>query len=554
MPREKRRDIKVLIIGIDGASWPLVERWVAEGKLPNIGALVNAGVSGPLTSTTPPYSPPAWSTFMTGCNPGRHGIYDFVAYRDGSYRPSLISGGHRAVPTIWRLLSEAGIRVGVVNVPFTYPPEPVNGFMVSGMDAPAFDARSVFPSDLYDDIQRRFPAYDMSPVSRRGDSYDLTALAGQGTTLVDVALYLHARQPVDVLAFVFPGVDHVSHRCWHARRVRWQDEVVDDILLWTYQQIDAAIGRLLEAVPEEAVKIILSDHGFMGIDTVVNLNGALRDAGLLVYRGESRAGGREARPGRRLLGRLRAAAKQRLSLDAQRWLMRRFGLVRRLNWSLRAGEIDWSKTRIFTAGPFGMLRLNLRGREAQGCVEPGDTAKQVLSEAEAALKRLRGPASGEQLIARLTLRDELYQGERAAEGPDAVVVLKPEVGCYLPPPMQGADTPAVLVRRDAAKAYGVRQEGTHDFDGVLVIAGAKIPSARRAETGIADLAPTLLAMLGQPVPEHMDGTPIREALGEAEVKRRPQRPLANDDEFREAGYTDEDVAEMEERLRSLGYM
>ncbi len=554
MPCEKLREIRALILGIDGASWPLVERWVAEGKLPNIGALLNSGVSGPLTSTTPPYSPPAWSTFMTGCNPGRHGIYDFVAYRGGSYRPSLISGGHRAVPTIWRLLSEAGIRVGVVNVPFTYPPEPVNGFMISGMDAPAFDARSVFPTDLYDDIQGRFPAYDMSPVPRRGDSYDLTALAGQASTLVDVALHLHARQPVDVLAIVFPGVDHVSHRCWHARRVRWQNEVVDDVLLWTYQQTDAAIGRLVEAVPEEAVKIILSDHGFMGIDTVVNLNGALRDAGLLVYRGESRTGGREARSGRRLLGRLRAGAKRSLSLDAQRWLMRRFGLVRRLNWSLRAGEIDWSKTRVFTAGPFGMMRLNLRGREAQGWVDPGDTAKQVLSEAEVALKALRDPASGKRLVARLAPRDELYRGERAAEGPDAVVVLKPAVGCYLPPPMQGADTPAVLVRGDAAEGYGVRQEGTHDFDGVLVIAGARIPSARRARTSIADLAPTLLTMLGQPVPEHMDGTAIAEALGDAEVKRRPQRQLATADESREAGYTDEDVEEIEERLRSLGYM
>jgi predicted AlkP superfamily phosphohydrolase/phosphomutase len=484
---------------------------------------------------------------MTGCNPGQHGVYDFVRYEGGSYQPKLISGAWRAVPTIWRMLSEAGHRVGVVNVPFTYPPEPVSGFMISGLDAPAFDARSVYPTELYDDLIGRFRDYDMSPVPRRGASYDLDALGAQTRTLTDLSLYLAERHPVDVLAVVYPGSDHVAHRCWHSRRVTWGSRTVEDVLLWIYEDIDAALDRLLAAVSDEALKLVISDHGATGIATVMNLNGVLRDAGLLTYRdaGSSSLG---------LLSRLRSRVKKRLSLDTQRWLMRRLPFVRNLNWKLREAEIDWDRTALFTSGPFGMLRLNLKGREGRGIVTPGTQADAVLSRAEEALASLLDDNTGRPFVERLARRQELYSGDRVQDAPDAVVVLRPDAGCYLPPPLQRADTPALIARHTARERFGVRQEGTHAFNGLLVAAGRSVArSGGRVQAALADLAPTILTVLGLPVPAYMDGSVLLDVAGSTGARRGKRVPSTSADS-RGPDYTGADGAEIEERLRSLGYL
>ncbi|MBE9566815.1 MAG: alkaline phosphatase family protein [Proteobacteria bacterium] len=545
--------LRAIIIGIDGGSWPLVDEWTQGGLLPNLASLRARGISGPLTSTTPPYTPPAWSTFMTGCNPGRHGIYDFVAYTGESYRPRLISGAHRSVPSLWRILSDAGLRVGVINVPFTYPPEEVNGYMISGMDAPGFEERSVYPKDIYAEVHAHFPDYNMAPVARKGESYDLDALSSQVDTLVGVALHLQETRPVDVLAIVFSGSDHVSHRCWRTRRVQWRGRTVDDVLLWMYQRIDQAIGRLLELAPGDSLKLVLSDHGFMGIETILNLNGALRDAGLLYYHSAETSSDSKG-PFRRVLSAVRATAKRTLSLDSQRWLMRKIVAVRRLNWHLREAEIDWERTAIFTSGPFGMLRLNQRDREPKGWVEPGKMADEVLQRAETALAALRDPQSNAPLVSRLGRREEFYEGDRADEGPDAVVVLRPDSGCYLPPPLQGASTPALLSAEEGSREYGLHHEGTHAFDGVIIGTGGKALQGQPVRAALADLSPSLLAALDLPVPKHMDGRLIPELCGVTEAPSQSRYEGRTDLPPKAATYSEADEEKLEEHLRSLGYM
>ena len=126
---------RVFIIGWDGATFDLIKPWVADGKLPNIAEVLENGAHGELGSTLPPMTFPAWSSFMTGKNPGKHGIYDFTRLRPGTYDLEFVNGGERKAPSFWKLLSDSGRRVISISVPCTYPPEPVRGIILSGFDA-----------------------------------------------------------------------------------------------------------------------------------------------------------------------------------------------------------------------------------------------------------------------------------------------------------------------------------------------------------------------------------------------------------------------------------
>jgi len=138
---------KLLVIGLDGASLELVSRWASEGLLPSFGRLLKNGSSGTLRSTIPALTPTAWTSLFTGKNPGKHGAYEFLRRRRDSYELDYVRNDLPRLGTIFRLFSDAGKRVAAINVPFTYPPEPINGIMIAGLGAPDND-RFVYPLDL----------------------------------------------------------------------------------------------------------------------------------------------------------------------------------------------------------------------------------------------------------------------------------------------------------------------------------------------------------------------------------------------------------------------
>ena len=135
----------MLVIGLDGAPHPLIERWVAAGQLPHMASLIARGSLTVLNSTIPAHSPPAWASFITGVNPGQHGVLDFVERRKDSYDFRVVRANHINGTSLWRMLSDGGRRVGVMNVPMTYPPEAVNGFLVTGLGTPDYVAYTYPP-------------------------------------------------------------------------------------------------------------------------------------------------------------------------------------------------------------------------------------------------------------------------------------------------------------------------------------------------------------------------------------------------------------------------
>src|SRR6266513_3118045 len=129
---------------------------MAEGSMPNLAKLVNAGVSGKLESVLPPITPPAWTSFMTGKNPGKHGIFHFVEAGVDSYEMDYANGGSRRSPTVWKLLNSAGFSTGTMNIPFTFPPEPLDGFQISGLDTPSDTSQLTPPPELQTELADRF--------------------------------------------------------------------------------------------------------------------------------------------------------------------------------------------------------------------------------------------------------------------------------------------------------------------------------------------------------------------------------------------------------------
>jgi Type I phosphodiesterase / nucleotide pyrophosphatase len=158
---------RLLIIGLDGATFDVITPWAQEGKLPNLRKLLENGAHGALKSTIPPMSPPAWTSFMTGKNPGKHGVFDFTARKPYSYDIEFVNARWRRAETIWKIMSEEGKRICVLGVPFTYPPEAVNGVMISGIDTPATggiaDATAFHPKALYHEIAANLGGYLISP-------------------------------------------------------------------------------------------------------------------------------------------------------------------------------------------------------------------------------------------------------------------------------------------------------------------------------------------------------------------------------------------------------
>src|SRR5215211_5021338 len=212
---------KVVVIGLDAATWTVIRPLMAEGKMPNLAKLMKSGVSGGLESVLPPITPPAWTSFMTGKNPGKHGIYNFIKAERSSYAMTYANATSRRSPTVWKLLNDAGYSVGTMNVPFTYPPEKLNGFQISGMDTPSESSPFIHPPELRDELVENIGGivHDlrflgaMSTDQRRNQVLvEMEKLDQQWTK---AALYLLEHHRQDVMMFVFMSIDTVQHHFWH---------------------------------------------------------------------------------------------------------------------------------------------------------------------------------------------------------------------------------------------------------------------------------------------------------------------------------------------------
>src|SRR5437773_1112216 len=212
---------KVLIVGLDAATWDLAKPWIAQGHMPNLARVMGEGTSGKFQSVLPPITPPAWTSFTTGKNPGKHGIFHFMEAKPDSYALSYTNASSRRTRTVWKTLNDAGFTTGTTNIPFTNPPEHLKGYQMSGMDTPSAKSAFVYPPELRGELEQmlerplqldiRFLGFMNNDERRRSVLDEMRELDEQWTK---VGLHLLQHRTQDIMMIVFMSIDTVQHYFW----------------------------------------------------------------------------------------------------------------------------------------------------------------------------------------------------------------------------------------------------------------------------------------------------------------------------------------------------
>jgi predicted AlkP superfamily phosphohydrolase/phosphomutase len=559
---------QIIVVGLDGATFDLILPWVQEGLLPNMARMLREGAAGTLLSTVPPMTAQAWTTFMTGKNMGKHGVVDFVMRRPEGYGLQMVNAASRRSETLWGYLSGLGMQVGVLNMPMTYPPEPVNGFLVSGMDTPSDESCFTYPPELQEELQARFPGYTIETRSfplvygpRQDRGRLLQELIHSEEERYQVGQFLRSRFPCDLFVVVFRSTDLAQHWFWksmdpaHPHR-QPGDEQYTQAILQVYQHVDQLIGRYMA---EKKTLVVLSDHGSGPVgDRVVYLNTWLRDQGWLSFQSThlQRFRGQFLIKGVwKMWRRVRSTAPPWL----RKLLLGRFSGMRRQLPSLFAlSDIDWSRTRAYSVEVRGTIWINLKGREPEGIVESGAEYEALRDEIAQQLLELRDPVTSSPLVAQVYRREELYHGPYLDLVPDLLVVWVSEP--YSPLTLHGS-----LSRRkrpvevlDANQlARLTRPNGSHRLNGVCTLWGEHVAHGARIEQArLQDVASTILYRMGVPIPSDMDGRVLSEAFDPGYVAHNPVQYVegALDVAGERRGYGADEEKQVLDRLSDLGYI
>jgi predicted AlkP superfamily phosphohydrolase/phosphomutase len=427
----------------------------------------------------------------------------------------------------------------VLSVPMTYPAWPVDGRMVAGFPLPDYDRNHTQPPELGAELP---PLLDFADRIGRLSDRELAdrclALVEQQREIVMRWLREDAH---DAVVVVFQSTDFAQHRLW--KYLDQPGHPLREALLDMYRSIDALVGVAREQLGSDGTVVVVSDHGFGPHPrTFVRTDRLLADAGLLhagsaAGRGESVTRALRRAPAlrrglRKLIGRLPGGARDRIAARAT-----------------GASRVDWSRSqayRIPLYPPAEGIVVNLRGRQEQGAVEPGDEYEQVRDRIIETLAGLRDPESGERVVQWARRREELFSGGYLEEAPDVVALFEPRYKAA-----SGLDELFEPVPDQILDEYS----GVHAMEGIFAAAGRGIRAGVDLGTrSILDVAPTLLALLGRPVPADADGAVMDAALEDAAGVRTGEATYGDREAGGEPALTAEEEATLEESLRALGYL
>jgi predicted AlkP superfamily phosphohydrolase/phosphomutase len=556
---------RVLVVGWDGATFDLLDSLVAQGLMPNLSRMMREGYRSTLLSTMPPISAPAWTTLITGVNPGRHGILNFVetdAMDAEAHAPQggapmeVFPGGYSVInatqiqaPTLWQRLTAAGKQIGVINMPMTYPPEPVDGFIISGMLTPPGASDYTYPPGL----RAKLDDYEIElELSEREFDFPAAQLIARATEIAGkrgrTALRLMQERPWDTLFVVFTGTDRLQHRFWDALAPRSPTEdgpaavgELPGLLRSYYKLLDTLLGELMSAAGHDALIIVMSDHGFGPIGSRSVHRRAL-----------ARALGLESEGKQGLPVRIRSLAEARLGLTwprLRRLLARTVprNWLQRLERTLRSQEKDSQRKDLATIVPFvghiGGIHIN---RPRLGDRSVADFRNRLAED----LQGLRDPHTGEHLVADVWPREALYHGELANRCPDLVFALNP---AYVLAGGVGRDGGLVGPRTSHPLL-----QGSHRRDGILVMAGPGVRPGRSSQAHrIEDVTATIMALQRLPLPKTLDGRPVEDAFEALEWRFATEgeaEHLLAEYSADDAWSSPEEMSAVVERLRGIGYV
>ena len=560
---------RALIVGLDGATLDAIEPLARDGRLPNLARLLREGTSARMRSTIPPMTLPAWSSFLTGSNPGRHGIVDFVRRIPGTYDLEFANSTHRRVPTMHRILSDRGARVASIAVPTTYPPEKIDGVVIAGFDSPialGADASFVHPRAEWAEIVARFGGmafadFQEIDVGPGWHDHALKSLLAEIPRKEGIGRWLLSRERWDLFMVMFGETDTVSHHFWRyadprsPRRPKDVAAHLADAIAAVYARCDEALGRLIDEAQPEIV-VIASDHGFGGAgDEVIYLNRFLESRGWLRYRGSHRPVS-GLRSGSGLVDRAKAAALN-LPGRAQERLVRAMpsAWLGAVESRSRYGDLDFHGTRAWSdeMNYAATVHLNVAGRDPHGTIGDRDAAIRELTG-----ELLAWRIDGRPVVDAVWPREQLYDGPCVAYAPDLVLDLAIPDG-YTRTVLPSARVAAGVTSRklgadELGGAKGSGMNGSHRRDGTLILWGKGIAADRRVEADIVDPLPTLFAAMGEKIPDHVDGRVLKDAFVEPVRATWTAGAGGSRGDEAERALGAGETAAVRRRLAALGYL
>lgn len=470
---------KIIVIGLDGATWDILKPWIINNKLPNMNKMMKNGCYGSMESTIPFVTPPAWTSMVTGKNPGNHGVFDFfdIERTENGLKMNLYSSKSKKSKELWDYIDGKSI---VVNVPLTYPPRKINGIMVTGMYTPDIKHDFTYPKKIKNEIIYLFPDYktelDWEIYQNKKDDFfkDLYRMTEERKKL----FWYFYRMNWSLFFFVFIGTDRLQHfTC---------DEV--DLLEY-YRYLDNFLGEVIKSIQGKNINLFLvSDHGFAKIKKRLTINSFLIKEKYL-----------------------------RPLNDKKRNFLRTFGLNREKikETLIRYNLIESYKklppiiSHFFSKNIPGKTHpiydFDLKNSKAvmfgSGCIYFLGGKKFIKQEIEEEiirkLENLKNPDNGDNIIDKVFRKDEIYSGKYLNKAPDLLIL--PKKGYSI---------------ENSISKYFIEEpqfkKADHALNGIFLAYGPNIKVGKEINIKIYDVTPTILHIFNIPIPKDMDGRVLKE--------------------------------------------
>ena len=453
--------MKVLVTGFDGASPTLVEKWLKQ--LPTFHRLKKEGLFGLSVPPIPAQTPVAWTTFMTGKNPGKHGIFSFAMRKPGTYDREIIQPQTNRAKTLWNILSEEGKKVGVINVPMS-DINGIRGFIIPGFVS--LNEGIPYPNRVKDKIKRELGInrlvgdVEIETLNKVKSEPDLFFKRVNQITdqTAQVSHHLFKEEDWDFFMTVFMGTDRIQHFFWNCvdeSHPKFEKTRFTEFVQKYYIKMDKVIGDFIQSADKDTTIIVISDHGFCPVRSEVIVNNYLQELGFL---------------------------------------------------KVKNGKIDLPNSEAISYG-YGDIWLNMKGREPHGLINPGEEYEATRNQIIHQLKKVR--IDGDKPWKDIKKREEIYSGNYVENAPDLLIVFNEGWQAARRPEITERNKQKRYVNDDPRWSGG--HDGTHDpadVPGIIGVYGRGIQRERKLQVHLWDVAPTILNVMDVSVPADMDGKPF----------------------------------------------